>query len=146
MHVFQIRAYLGRGVCCTWTAEKDPPDRLDHCYWGMDCYKDGRVTSGHLRRKPSILPTAARSPSCHQLQRKKKKPQQNASALLTVSNMLAHQDSRPCCISGSAYLRQHTPSRHWPVWGCHMSYSASSDLHYTSDYRCPSCSTDPSCH
>lgn len=68
--MFKIKAHLGRGVCYTWTAEKDPPDRVDHSYWGMDYYKDGCGTSGHLRRKPSIPPTAARSPSCHRLQRK----------------------------------------------------------------------------
>lgn len=46
---------------------------VDHCYWGTGYYKDGCVTSGHLRRKQSILPTAATSPSCRQLQKNNNK-------------------------------------------------------------------------
>lgn len=67
-------------------------------------------------------------------------------SILTLLTMLAHQDRPPYCISGSAYLRQHTLSHHWQVWGCHMFYSASSDLRYMSYYSRPSYPMDPSYH
>lgn len=56
-------------ACYTWIVEKSLLDMVDHRYSWMGYYKDGCVTSGHLRRKQSILPTAAMSPSYHQLQK-----------------------------------------------------------------------------
>lgn len=56
-------------ACYTWIVEKSLLDMADHRYSWMGYYKDGCVTSGHLRRKQSILPTAATSPSYHQLQK-----------------------------------------------------------------------------
>lgn len=56
-------------ACYTWIVEKSLPDTVDHRYSPVGYYKDGRVTSGHLRRKQSILPTAAMSPSYHPLQK-----------------------------------------------------------------------------
>lgn len=61
-------------------------------------------------------------------------------------SMLPHRGSLQCCTSVFVYLHQRTLSRHWQVWDCHTSCSASSDLRYTSYCSCPSYSTDPSYH
>ena len=58
----------------------------------------------------------------------------------------AHQDTCPCCISGSGSLGPHTLFLHWRDEGYHMCGTAASAPHYMSGCIFPSHSKDSSYH
>ena len=64
----------------------------------------------------------------------------------TARGWEAHQDTCPCCISGSGSLGPHKLFLHWRDEGYHMCGTAASAPHYMSGCIFPSHSKDSSYH